>query len=586
MKEVSLRFVRFIKGAARNSPWLMIAIAIHAILGASAAVFYIAHEAAKEDTKAIEIGVSAQREQAEPVVQPEEKIDRKLVPKNEEVEIVSYEEETFQVTEPPEEQDLYLDAGDPEALDDTPPGATGGTSFGVGDAPGHFGTGVPSGLATRRLGGGGKGRRTGPTQGTERAVLEGLRWLVRHQNPDGSWGSDTLRERCTPDRPCIPAEVEVQPFYNEGLTGLALLAFLGAGYNYDSKQVLTDTAMGKQYTIGDVVKKGLKYLVDHQREDGSFSAGRPHLYNEALCTMAMTEAYGLTTGAAKRSWKRPAEKGVAFLVNAQKKSRKDGGRWGWRYESLALTEEAKAKGEIDDDTYFSAIYDVDISVTTWVIMALKSARISGLDVPEEVMQGGLSYARYTSSPDGLVGYREPEDAGKAIPGQPGEEFDYHIGTMSALGMLVRTFVEHDLDDPFLEAAAKHIVKDLPTVSKDKHSVDYYYWYYGSLALNQFDGPDSPRPNAGTYWNPWKKQMEDAIIELQDKSKERDVCSRGGWLVNDRWSHAGRVIYNTAINVLTLEVYYRYENAFGAGKRERGEQPSTVQASKTTPDDGK
>ena len=54
-----------------------------------------------------------------------------------------------------------------------------------------------------------------------------------------------------------------------------------------------------------------------------------------------------------------------------------------------------------------------------------------------------------------------------------------------------------------------------------------------------------------------------MLALQDKNTERDVCSRGGWLVGDRWSHAGGPIYTTAINTLTLEVYYRYENAFGA-----------------------
>jgi hypothetical protein len=75
-------------------------------------------------------------------------------------------------------------------------------------------------------------------------------------------------------------------------------------------------------------------------------------------------------------------------------------------------------------------------------------------------------------------------------------------------------------------------------------------------------------------------MESALLDLQDKNKERDMCSRGGWLVDDRWSHAGRALYNTAINVLTLEVYYRYENAFGAGKRERGDD-RTVQAAKDT-----
>jgi hypothetical protein len=394
--------------------------------------------------------------------------------------------------------------------------------------------------------------RRGTTAATEKAVLEGQRWLVRHQNPDGSWGEDTLRERCSPDHPCIPRGVEVRPYYNEGLTGLALLAFLGTGHGPGAKEKLHDTATGKRYVLGDVVTRGLQWLVDRQKEDGSFSATRVFLYNEALC-------------AGKDPWQGPAQKAVDFLVAAQKKHPEDGDRWGWRYDSGAVIEARKAKGEIDADDYSVEIADSDLSVTGWVITALKSARICGLEVPEEALQGGLGFARYVTAEDGLAGYQKPGGAGKAVKGLR-DEYDYHTGTMSALSMLVRTFVARDLGDPFLEEAAQHILKDLPWISPNKLSVDYYYWYQASLALHQFDGPDSPRKKTGTYWAPWKKAMEKAILELQDENQEQDACSRGGWLVDDRWSHAGRALYNTAINVLTLEVYYRYENAFEGGKR--------------------
>jgi len=114
-------------------------------------------------------------------------------------------------------------------------------------------------------------------------------------------------------------------------------------------------------------------------------------------------------------------------------------------------------------------------------------------------------------------------------------------------------------DPFLEQGAKQIIKDLPTVSKDKLSIDYYYWYYATIAINQFDGPRVPRRPTSTGV-PWNEAMKDAIISLQDTSNKPDVCSRGGWLVGDRWCHYGGPIYATAINTLTLEVYYRYPNA--------------------------
>jgi hypothetical protein len=118
------------------------------------------------------------------------------------------------------------------------------------------------------------------------------------------------------------------------------------------------------------------------------------------------------------------------------------------------------------------------------------------------------------------------------------------------------------------------------VSKDKLSIDYYYWYYATLALNQFDGPDSPRRGAGKYWEPWNKDLIASLISLQDQSKARNACSRGGWLESDRWGgHTGYALYNTSLNVLTLEVYYRYENAFGVNQGAGTRAVETVQKPK-------
>ena len=84
-------------------------------------------------------------------------------------------------------------------------------------------------------------------------------------------------------------------------------------------------------------------------------------------------------------------------------------------------------------------------------------------------------------------------------------------------------------------------------------------------MNQLDGPDSPK-KSGKYWGPWNKDMVDAVISLQDHTER--ACSNGGWMRSDRWgSYSGTgPLYNTTLNVLTLEVYYRYENAFGGGIR--------------------
>lgn len=556
--------VQFVKNMAKNSPWLVMAVAIHVIIGAVAAVAVMTNDAPKKEEVVTSINVAKPREEApEEIAPPPEPIDRKAIPKNEEAEIVSFEEDVYIPTSEAQVEDLTLDRGDPNALDNLPTGGTtGGTAIGVG-AGGHAGSGKPSAFGGRRLGTGApKGRGGGATQGTEKAVLEGLRWLVRHQMPDGSWSLKAMPELCSGDKVCFDHE-KASHFtenYDEGLTGMALLAFLGAGFSHESKMDIVDTAMGKRHKVGEVVKKGLQWLAKKQQADGSFSRDRPFMYNEALATLAMAEAYGLTQN---RYWKEPAQKGVNFLQRAQKPNPSGKGSWGWRYASREEIEEFNRSGTGDPE-YEKQLYDADTSVTAWVVMALKSAQISGLEVSKDSMDGAMEFVKWVTPEggNGLVGYLDAKSAGAILTGVD-DHFVYHPTSMSALGMCVRIFTAHDPDDPFHEQAAKRIVADLPTISKDKLSIDYYYWYYGSLALNQIDGPDSPK-KTGRYWGPWNKAMVDAVVELQDTTER--ACTRGGWLVPDRWAHAGGPIYTTAINILTLEVYYRYENAFGGFKR--------------------
>lgn len=548
--------VQFVRGAMRNSPWVVMAVALHMILGAIALIMVAGHQEEVKDDSSIAVQLAPPKKLDDQVIPPEIN-ERKVIPKNEEAELVSYEEVYIPTTEVVTE-DLHLDRGDPNAADNAPPGATGGTAIGVGNS-GHAGTGKPSPFSTRRLGGGGGfGRAGGPTQGTDKAVLDGLRWLVRHQNDDGSWSPTTLNERCPCDDPMYNPKTAYTKNFDEGLTGMALLCFLGAGFSHESKQDIVDTAMGKRYKIGDVVKKGLQWLTKKQNQDGSFSTGRPFMYNEALAGMAVAEAFGLTQN---RFWKEPAQKSLNFIMGAQRPNPSGAGLWGWRYASRQEIEQFSRGGSVDEGLK-KELFDADSSVTGWCIMALKSGRLSGLEVKDENMQGGMAFTKWVTADNGMVGYIDPKGAGATVTG-PGDQYTYHPAVMSSLGMCIRIFSEHNPDDPFLDLAAKQVVKDLPTISKDKLSIDYYYWYYGSMALNQVDGPDAPK-KTNKYWGPWNKAMVDAVLALQDHAER--ACTNGGWMVPDRWSYDGGPIYTTALNVLTLEVYYRYENAFGGSKR--------------------
>lgn len=574
--------VNMVRNFARNSPWIFMAVALHLIVIAAAAVFYTANHEQKKEEEPTTVAVTRKVEAEEELPIPPEQIDRKAIPKNEEREIVSFEEDVYIPTNESVPEDLSLDRGDPDSVENLSGGSTGGTAIGVGTV-GHAGL-RPSAFGGRRLGPGAKkGRAGGPTEGTEKAVLEGLKWLLRHQSEDGSWSYDRLKSVCTPDKPCYDPKAKITANYNDGLTALALLAFLGAGYGHDAKQTIVDTTRAKRHVVGDAVKKGLNYLLKKQNPDGSFASDdRPFMYNESLAAMALTEAYGLSQN---RYYKEPAQKAVNFLVAAQYPNPAGKGKWGWRYKSLQQIERDVGLGTgATAGKNLLELYDADTSATGWCIMALKSAKLSNLVVPDEAMAGGLDFAKYATGKEGMVGYLRPEQAGAEISDDTDstvlEHHTYHPASMSALGMCIRIFAEHDPKDPFLPLAADFIIKDLPDAGKldpktnTRKPVDYYYWYYASIALNQFDGPDAPR-KTGKYWGPWNKKMVDAVIALQDATDDRKTeadptkraCQTGGWIVPDRWgSHYGGPIYQTAINVLTLEVYYRYDNAFGGAKR--------------------
>ena len=476
-------------------------------------------------------------------------------------EITDVDVQYVPTNEPPKDIDLKQDIGDPLATSLLDGGPTSSTAIGVGTS-GARGSAVTSQYNRRPGAGDGTGKigrlPLGPTKVIDKAVRDGLVWLVRHQAADGSWSVTALKDRCDPSHHCFDDKAQLTEYYDVGTTGLALLCFLGAGFSNRSQQDLVDSIEGKRYKIGDVVKNGLQWLVHKQNPDGSFSKDKSFIYNESLATLALAEAYGLTQN---RYWKEPAQKGVDFIMRAQRPSPiNPTGLWGWRYGSrMEIEDPRKTTG---DDNYKKELYDSDSSATGWAVMALKSAQISGLLVKKENMDGAFEFTKDCTAADGLVGYLDAKTAGSAVTGK-NDHYTYHTATMSALGMCIRIFTQHDPNDPFLDLAAKQVIKDLPTISKDKLSIDYYYWYYGSLALNQLDGPDSPR-KSGKYWNTWNKAMVDALLPLQDHTDR--ACSNGGWITPDRWAYTGGPLYTTAINVLTLEVYFRYENAFGGGKR--------------------
>jgi len=113
-------------------------------------------------------------------------------------------------------------------------------------------------------------RRLGATPETEEAVRAALRWLAANQEPDGRWNAAAHgagRELLVAGRDRLGAGSKA----DTGMTGLALLAFLAAGY----------THKGGDYEA--TVDKGLKFLLVQQDDEGGLVA-RPRSTRTCIAT--------------------------------------------------------------------------------------------------------------------------------------------------------------------------------------------------------------------------------------------------------------------------------------------------------------
>ncbi|MBI5362530.1 MAG: hypothetical protein HZA53_05075, partial [Planctomycetes bacterium] len=333
--------------------------------------------------------------------------------------------------------------------------------------------------------------RTPPSERTDpadRGLLEGLRWLVRHQQADGSWSARLLANRCDADACCADPKATYHALYEPGLTALAVLAFEECGYGPAAQQNLVDTVRGKRARIGDVVERGLLWLQGLQKADGSVTPEKAFSYDEALAALAFTEAYELTHD---DGWRACAQRSVDWLVRAQRPSPSGAGPWGWRYQSL---EDVRARVGGDTTAVERELHDADTSITAWAARALGRAKRAGLVVPDPSIEGALAFTRWATARDGMVGYIDPKGAGATVTGK-NDHFEYHPAVMSALGMSTRMELAPNRAEPFFALAAARLAEDRPRATKDGLSVDYYYWHAGTRALFEWGG----RADANAAW---------------------------------------------------------------------------------------
>jgi len=326
---------------------------------------------------------------------------------------------------------------------------------------------------------------------TEAAVQRALTWLAKEQKADGSWG--------------LP-----EGGYVTGVTGIALLAFLGSGQTPASPE------------HGTSIRNGLRYLLSVQDREGCVGErGMKYLLGHAIATAALAEALAMSNAGQDA---KPVQKAVDFLISAQNPGK------GWRY--------AAKSG------------DNDSLVSWWAVSALRAAELAGLRFPKAAYDGARTFFLDAEREDGGFGYVQKGTSEQGLKYLFLEPYWPHESTTAAaaLGLFTITRMK---DTRRMNRAVEILLKDKP--QRDKNQADYFYWHVASRALYSLRGPN------GDEWKAWNAALKEVLLAGQALKGEAE----GSWESADPWSYDPGRVYSTAINALTLETYYRDAGAFRA-----------------------
>ncbi len=292
-------------------------------------------------------------------------------------------------------------------------------------------------------------RREGGTVHSEKAVEDGLAWIVRHQRANGSW-SLNFQDQCQAGA-CPPHHVLDS---DTAATGLALLPLLGAGYIHTVK-----------CRHQDAVRRGLEALVQHQQPNGDLFTGGPgiaYMYSHAIGTMALCEAYGLSHDS---NLKQPAQRALDFIIEAQNPS-----TGGWRY----------SPGQAGDTSVFG-----------WQIFALRSGHLAGLKVPRTTVRGCADYLNLAAADPKKITYSY----------MPGRDVS---PVMTAEALVSRQLLGWPRNHPSLVKGAGRVAAHLES-SRDRN---IYYWYYATQLLHNLKNKDWERWNPQVREALIKTQVKD------------------------------------------------------------------------------
>ena len=267
----------------------------------------------------------------------------------------------------------------------------------------------------------------------EKAVARAQQWLARTQRDDGSWNTGHGRQ-------------------NTGIIAYAALALMVNG------------SVPGEGPYAEEIGKALQFLVNSQKENGIIVGPRSShgpMYEHALATLALVEAYGMTDNPRIRS---AAIKAIDLIVESQHPSR------GWRYQPQ--------------------ITNGDISVTVMQVMALRAAIEAGIYVPDVSITRAIRFIKHCYTPrEKGFGYTGPGNAAFARTGAG-------LVCLQTVGL-------HE--DPIIPDVVEYLLEE-----GFRSKVNHYWYghYYTSVGLYHYGG------------DPWKTYYPKIRRKIIDDWKKR------------------------------------------------------------------
>ena len=250
------------------------------------------------------------------------------------------------------------------------------------------------------------------------------------------------------------------------ITGLSLLALIGAGNTHHRGE------------HSDAVFRGLSYLINRQKADGSLAGNSTvysSTYSHGMAALALCEAAAITRDSSAMT---AAERAIEFTNRMQHPA-----TGGWRY----------TPGDPGD-----------LSQLGWQAMVLDAGHRAKIPVSQRSITGVQRFLRSVRAGEygGLASYRPGEAATR---------------TMTAEALATRLLIGDKVPDEEADEAERYILQQLPGTGQD----NFYYWYYATLAMHQ-------RQNEG--WERWNDALQDRLLSTQRAD--------GSWPTSSVWGGYG------------------------------------------------